>query len=62
MKYVNAGIGGALVALVVYLVVWFVARNMIDGLGALIEIGGHVLVVFVAVVAGYSSYRASLNR
>ena len=57
-----AMIGAVLVALVVYLVIWFFARNMVDGLGSGAEVGGHLLVVLIALVAGFSSYRASLAR
>lgn len=62
LKRVTAIVGGLFVAFVVYLVVWFFARNMVEGLGTGIEIGGHVAVVFIALAAGFSSCRASLAR
>ena len=62
MKRVTAIIGGLFVALVVYLVIWFFARNMVEGLGTGAEVGGHLLVIFIALAAGFSLYRASLAR
>jgi hypothetical protein len=60
MKRLVAIIGATIVAIAVYLIAWFVVRNMVDGLGQTVEIGGHMLTVFVAVIAGLSSYRSSL--
>ena len=62
MKRVTATIGGLFVALIVYLVIWFFARNMVERQGTGAEVGGHLLVVFIALGAGFSSYRASLAR
>ena len=60
MKGVTAIIGGLFVAFIVYFFIWSFARNMVEGLGTGAEIGGHLLVVGIALVAGFSSYRASL--
>lgn len=62
MKLVTAILGGTLVAVVVYLVGWFLARNVVDGHGAVIEVGGDLLVVLLALIAGASSFRASMAR
>jgi small neutral amino acid transporter SnatA (MarC family) len=62
LKRVTAIIGGLFIAFIVYLVIWFFARNMVEGLGTGVEVGGHLLVVFIALAAGFSSYRASLAR
>lgn len=62
MKLVTAIIGGLFVAFVVYLVVWFFARNFVDGQGTAIEVGGHVLVIPVSLAVGFSSFRVSLSR
>lgn len=62
MKFVTAIIGGLFVTLVTYLVVWFFARNFVDGQGTAIEIGGHVLVILLSLAVGFSSFRASLLR
>ena len=62
MRRVTAIIGGLFVAFIVYLIIWFFARNMVEGLGTGPEVGGHVLVVFLALAAGFSSYRTSLAR
>ncbi len=47
MKLVTAIIGGLFVAFVVYFIVWFFARNLVDGQGMAIEVGGHVLVILL---------------
>ncbi len=62
MKYVSARVGGSVAVLVVYLVVWFVARNVVDGLGPAIEIGGHVLATLLSLAVGFSSFLAPLAR
>jgi hypothetical protein len=62
LKHVTAIIGGSFVAFVVYFVIWFFARNMVDGQGSGAEVGGHLVVVFIALAAGLSSYRASVAR
>jgi hypothetical protein len=62
LKRVAAIVGGLVVSAVVYLVVWFFARNAVEGLGTAAEAGGHLLVVGVALAAGVASYRASMAR
>jgi hypothetical protein len=62
VKLVTAIIGGLFVTFVVYLVVWFFARNFVDGQGTAIEVSGHVLVILLSLAAGFSSFRASLLR
>ncbi len=62
MRFATAIIGGLFVALVVYVVVWLLARNVVDGQGMAIEVGGHVLVILLALAVGLSSFRASLGR
>lgn len=62
MKRLTATIGGSFVAFIVYFVIWFFARNMVEGLGTGVEVGGHLLVAFIALAAGFSSYRASVAR
>ena len=54
--------GGLFVAFVAYLIFWFFARNLVDGQGVVIEIGGHVLVILLSLAAGFSSFRASRLR
>lgn len=60
MKYVTAIFSGLFITVVVYMFIWFFARNFLDGLGVVIEVGGHAVVVLLAMVAGYSSFRASV--
>ena len=62
LKHLTAAVGALFVALVVYLALWFFAQNMVEGLGSGAEVGGHLLVVLLALAAGFSSYRASLAR
>jgi polyferredoxin len=62
LKRVTAIIGSLFVAFLVYFVIWFFARNMVEGLGTGAEVGGHLLVVFIALAAGFASYRGSLAR
>lgn len=62
MKLATAILGGLFVAFVVYFVVWFFARNLVDGQGAAIEVGGHGAGILLALAAGVSSFRASRSR
>jgi len=62
MKSVGATVGGLLVTLVVYLFIWFFVRNMVEGPRADVQIVAHVIVILIALAAGYSSYRSSMRR
>jgi hypothetical protein len=62
MKTVTAIIGGLFVAFVVFFVSWFFLRNLVDGQGVAVEIGGLVVVVLFSLLVGFSSFRASLSR
>ena len=53
---------GALIKVAVYLVGWFIGRNLVDGRGALIEVSAHVFVALAALLTGYGSFRATLAR
>jgi MFS-type transporter involved in bile tolerance (Atg22 family) len=55
-------VGGLFVAFVCYLILWFIARNMVDGAGAAVDVGWHALVIALSLGAGYSSFRSTLRR
>ena len=62
VKRITATVGGAFVAGVVYLFVWFFARGFFDTSDTAVQVFGHAIVVLIALAAGVSSYRASLAR
>jgi hypothetical protein len=62
MQFVSSIIRGVVLSFVVYLFVWFFARNLVDGQGRLIEIGGHVAVILFSLTVGLFSFLGSLAR
>ena len=62
MRTVAASIAGCAVALVVYMFVWFFARNIVGGTGGLIETIGFLLAMLIALKAGILAFFAVRGR
>ncbi len=60
-KRIVASVGGCLVALVIYVFLWFVIRNMVTGVSAASTIAIHAAVAGISIWAGISSYRSSMR-
>lgn len=60
-KRIVASVGGCLVALVVYLFLWFFVRNLVAGLPTATTIAIHAAVAAISIWAGVSSYRSSMR-
>lgn len=62
MKHVLAAVGGVFVAIVVYMAIWFFARNMVEGQLRAIQNAVDVVSIVISLAAGFSSYRGTLRR
>ena len=60
-KRIVATVGGCLVALVVYLFLWFIVRNMVAGTPLAMSMAIHAAVAAISIWAGISSYRSSMR-